>query len=159
MTLPGDAAPSPADEAVRKWLAARAQAEPWRHAVLASDSDRERVCELLSSAFGEGRLTSAELDERTSRALSARTHGDLEGVLDGLAEPGSLAMWTGRARGGIVRRLLFWFVGLFTAPFVFLGSMIVLFGDDAGDRIVGIVLLVVFLPGLIALYRWAHPRA
>ena len=159
MTLPGDAASGAADEAARRWFAARAHAEPWRAAVLASDSDRDRVCALLSSAFGEGRLTSAELDERTSRALSARTHGDLDGVLDGLAGPGSSARWTGRPPRGLVPRLLFWVVGLVTAPFVLAGSMFVLLGSDLDDRVFGTVLLVIFLPGLIALYRWAHPRA
>jgi hypothetical protein len=159
MTIPGgDAVPSPGAQAVRRWFAARAQMEARRDAVLASDADRERVCEVLNASFGEGRLTSAELDERTSLALAARTHGDLEQVLDGLALPGSSLPWSPRSDRGIVPRLIFWIVGLFTSPFVFVGSMFLLFGDDLGDRVFGSVMLVIFLPGLIALYRWAHPR-
>lgn len=50
-------------------------------------------------------------------------------------------------------------VGLFTSPFLFIGTMALLCGQDLGDRIFGIVVLVTFLPGLIALHRWAHPRA
>ena len=49
-------------------------------------------------------------------------------------------------------------VGLFTSPFVFIGTMALLFGSDLGDKVFGIAMLTIFLPGLIALYRWAHPR-
>ena len=37
--------------------------------------------------------------------------------------------------------------------------MALLFGSGVGEKVFGIVMLVIFLPGLIALYRWAHPRA
>ncbi len=36
--------------------------------------------------------------------------------------------------------------------------MLLLFGSDSGDRIAGIVMLVLFAPGLVALHRWAYPR-
>ncbi|PKH37644.1 protein of unknown function [Nocardioides alpinus] len=161
MTSSAGAAPGPGagDDALGRWHAARQHAEARRDALLASDADRESVCGLLNGAFSEGRLTSGELDQRTSRALAARTHGDLEDVLEGLPVPGSSLMWGPRAERGIVPRLIFWVVGFFTSPFVFLGSMLLLFGDSSGDRVFGIVVLTVFLPGLIALYRWAHPRA
>ena len=159
MTQPGDAVTGPGDQAVRRWLDSRARAAAARGATLASDAERERVCELLNDAFGEGRLTSAELDERTSRALAARTHGDLEDVMSGLAGPGASLMWRNKVDRGIGARLVFWVVGFFTSPFVFFGTVFLLFGDDFGDKIAGIVMLVLFLPGLIALYRWAHPRS
>jgi hypothetical protein len=160
MTTPSGAAPGsgPADEALRRWMASRERAETAREATLASDAERERVCELLNHAFSQGRLTPADLDERTSRALAARTHGDLEDVLAGLAPSGTSALWAQRPERGFLPRLVFWIVGLLTAPFVLGGSLFVLFGSDGGDRVFGIVLLIVFLPGLIALYRWAHPR-
>ncbi len=158
MTLPGDAAPRTGDDAVRRWYAARARVEAQRDARLASDAERERVCELLSGAFGEGRLTSTELDERTSRALAARTHGDLEDVLAGLTGPHSAVPWTPQVQRGLAARAVFWVVGFVTFPFVFIGTMLLLFGSDLGDHVFGVVMLVLFLPGLIALYRWAHPR-
>jgi hypothetical protein len=158
MTTPDGPAPSPADEAFRRWMGARARAEQQQDARLVSDAERERVCELLNGAFGDGRLTSTELDERTSRALAARTQGDLDDVLVGLAGPGAAVLWRPKVDRGLGARLVFWVVGLFTSPFVFFGSMLLLFGDDGGDRIAGLVMLVLFLPGLIALYRWAHPR-
>src|SRR5947207_8314713 len=46
-------------------------------AMRASDADRDAVVSDLSEHFQAGRLTAAELDERTGRALSARTWGEL----------------------------------------------------------------------------------
>lgn len=158
MTVHEGAEPGPGDEVVRRWVAARAQARARRGARLASDADRDGVCDLLNGAFSDGRLTAGDLDERTSQALSARTHGDLEAVLDGLVLRGSAAPWSARPDRGVVPRVVFWLVGFFTSPFVFAGSMLLLFGSDFGDRVFGIVMLVIFLPGLIALHRWAYPR-
>jgi DUF1707 SHOCT-like domain len=46
-------------------------------AMRASDADRDAVVSDLSEHFQAGRLTAAELDDRTGRALTARTWGDL----------------------------------------------------------------------------------
>ena len=54
--------------------------------------------------------------------------------------------------------MAFWVIAFFTAPFIFLGSMLLLFGSDGGDRVYGIVMLVLFAPGLMALHLWAYPR-
>ena len=43
----------------------------------ASDADRDAVVSDLSQHFQAGRLTVGELDERTGRALAARTWGEL----------------------------------------------------------------------------------
>ncbi|MBB5910538.1 DUF1707 SHOCT-like domain-containing protein [Actinoalloteichus hymeniacidonis] len=43
----------------------------------ASDVDRQRVVDRLSAAQAEGRLTLAELDERTRAVWQARTYGEL----------------------------------------------------------------------------------
>ena len=48
--------------------------------VRASDRDRERATARLRDSFAEGRLTRAELDERITVALNARTVGDLRRV-------------------------------------------------------------------------------
>jgi hypothetical protein len=47
----------------------------------ASDSDRDAVVSDLSEHFQAGRLTAAEFDERTGRALAARTWGELRDLL------------------------------------------------------------------------------
>lgn len=43
----------------------------------ASDADRDAVVADLGEHFQAGRLTTAELDERTGLALTARTYGEL----------------------------------------------------------------------------------
>jgi hypothetical protein len=52
-----------------------------------SDADRDRVTARLREHFAEGRLSSEELDERISAALSAKTVGDLRRVMADLPEP------------------------------------------------------------------------
>ena len=51
------------------------------------DADRERVTARLREHFAEGRLTSEELDERITAALSAKTVGDLRRVMADLPDP------------------------------------------------------------------------
>jgi hypothetical protein len=53
----------------------------------ASDADRDAVVAALSEHFQAGRLTSEELEERTGRALSARTLGELDGLTTDLPVP------------------------------------------------------------------------
>jgi Domain of unknown function (DUF1707)/Cell wall-active antibiotics response 4TMS YvqF len=53
----------------------------------ASDSDRDRVIELLSAAAADGRLTASEHSERVDRAYAARTLGELAALTTDLAEP------------------------------------------------------------------------
>ncbi len=52
-----------------------------------SDADRERIVERLREHYAEGRLTSDELDERVTAALSAKNYGDLRAVMTDLPEP------------------------------------------------------------------------
>src|SRR5262249_11537257 len=46
--------------------------------IKASDAERDVVVAALSEHFQAGRLTREELDERTGRALAARTLGELD---------------------------------------------------------------------------------
>ena len=59
----------------------------------ASDSDRDAVVSDLSEHFQAGRLTAEEFDERTGRALAARTWGELRDLLADLpaTQPGPRA--------------------------------------------------------------------
>ena len=54
----------------------------------ASDADRDQATARLREHFAAGRLTQAELDERITAALSAKTLGDLRQVTVDLPEPG-----------------------------------------------------------------------
>ena len=51
---------------------------------LASDADRERVVDVLKTAFVHGMLTRDELTLRTGRALTARTYAELAAITAGL---------------------------------------------------------------------------
>jgi hypothetical protein len=51
-----------------------------------SDADRNAVTERLATHYSDGRLDQAEFDERVSRAMSAKTRGDLDGLFDDLPD-------------------------------------------------------------------------
>jgi hypothetical protein len=53
---------------------------PGRIRFLASDADRERVIDLLKTAFVHGALTKNELAVRTDRTLHARTYDQLAAI-------------------------------------------------------------------------------
>jgi hypothetical protein len=120
---------------------------------LASDDDRDAAVHLLSEAFAQGRLSSAEHDDRTTRALAARTHGELDGVLHGL---GGLPR---TVRNHPVRKVVFWVAAVLASPFLLLGTLALAFGSDAGDRLGGLFFLVPLVPALFTIRRWAWPRA
>ena len=57
---------------------AQASAAPWMNpAWLAASADRERAVGVLRAGFAEGRLSQDELDDRVTRAYTARTYGEL----------------------------------------------------------------------------------
>jgi len=51
----------------------------------ASDSDRERVIEILKGAFARGQLTMGEFDTRVGQTLGARTYAELAALTDGIS--------------------------------------------------------------------------
>jgi hypothetical protein len=55
-----------------------------RGTIRAGDADRDRVVELLTTAYSEGRLSKDEYDDRVGHALSARTYADLDRLLTDL---------------------------------------------------------------------------
>lgn len=55
----------------------------------ASDSDRERVADILRQAVGDGRLTMEELDERLDAVYTAKTYAELEPITRDLPEAGA----------------------------------------------------------------------
>jgi hypothetical protein len=68
---------------------------PSSPALRASDSDRDRVIELLRAAVADGRPDSAEFDERLDAALAARTIDALTPLTaDLVAAPGSAGALT-----------------------------------------------------------------
>jgi hypothetical protein len=59
-----------------------------REDMRAGDSDRQAVADQLKAALDEGRLDLSEYDERLQKTYTARTYGDLTGLLDDL--PGTV---------------------------------------------------------------------
>jgi hypothetical protein len=53
-----------------------------RSRLKASDSDRDRVIDMLKAAFAQGRLTKDEFDARVGQTLVSRTWGDLIALTD-----------------------------------------------------------------------------
>lgn len=150
------------DEAHRHWVRSRSEADAAMDALLASDADRDQVCRWLASAFSEGRITSDELDERTSQALTARTHGDLDAVMRGLSvpmvpsPPRPLAPLghsphAARSPSGVNPRVVFWVVCFFMAPSLLTG----LVAQGAG----GLLPVVVLGPIIYLVHRRLYPRA
>ncbi|MFD3483335.1 DUF1707 domain-containing protein [Streptomyces sp. NPDC058665] len=89
----------------------------------ASDSERERVAELLRDALSEGRIDMEEFDTRLDAAYKARTHGELQPLVRDLPAPGSTAdlsparsvegagrwaTWIGRGRATSRAAVSFW---------------------------------------------------
>lgn len=134
-----------------------APAEPQaqrRAGLLASDADRDVAVHVLADALAAGRITPAEFDERTNRALLARTYGELDDVLQGL---GGLPRQATRSHP--LRKAVFWVVTVISSPFALLGGVLTAFGDNGDEVSIGLVLLVLTLPGLFGLWRWAWPRS
>ncbi|MGI5322669.1 DUF1707 SHOCT-like domain-containing protein [Actinomadura nitritigenes] len=72
-----------------------------RKGLRASDGDRDRVLVRLHTAYAEGRLTEAELDERIDHALAARTQADLAEVSSDLPDaPPAAGAPAGRGPAG-----------------------------------------------------------
>ena len=47
----------------------------------ASTADRERAMDVLKAAYGEGRLTKEEFDERSARVMASRSYGELGAIV------------------------------------------------------------------------------
>jgi hypothetical protein len=62
-----------------------------RHELRASDSDRDRTAEMLRDAFGQGRITVAEMEERLTLVYAAKTYAELEPITRDLPEAGAAA--------------------------------------------------------------------
>jgi uncharacterized protein DUF1707/uncharacterized protein DUF4190 len=105
--------------------------------MLASAADRDQMIDLLKNAFGEGRLTKDEFDERCTQVMDARTYGDLAPIVADLPggfgaapavpyqpyEP-AIGQTSGLAAGALVCGILELFTaGLTAIPAVILGHM------------------------------------
>ena len=104
----------------------------------ASAADRDRVTDVLKGAFGEGRLSKDEFDERCTQVMDARTYGELAPIIADLPSgvgfgplpmpyppyPPMATSTSGLATGALACGILEIFTGGMTAiPAVVLGHM------------------------------------
>jgi hypothetical protein len=101
----------------------------------AADVDRDRVVGLLTTAYGEGRLTKDEYDDRVGSALAARTYAELDQLVSDLptgsatllptsARPVQVARTNGLAVASLACGVAqFAFGPLATIPAIVLGHM------------------------------------
>jgi Domain of unknown function (DUF1707) len=114
---------------------------PGRSGFLASDADRERVIDVLKTAFVHGALTKDELAVRTGRTLDARTYGQLAAITSDLARgpaeaspPATITAGPVLARKRLNKKVVVWgacaFIlapALSAAFFTFYGGFLVMF--------------------------------
>jgi hypothetical protein len=132
-----------------------------------SDADRERVAAKLREHYAEGRLSSDELDERLSAALSAKTVGELRQVMadlpDDAGAPTPSQDWRSAPRhvhyGPVFRR------GPRILPILLIGLILLVAFHGAGWLFFGLlnVILLAWLAacvvGLVAMARFRrHAR-
>ena len=126
--------------------------------IRASDADRELVLGLLSHAAGDGRLTPDEHEERSERALAARTLGELAVLTADLAPPSGqpIRLYPGRAVtavGGRERR-----EGRWVVPDAF--PVTALFGDvvlDLRDAVLASQRIVIYATAICGQVRLIVP--
>jgi hypothetical protein len=125
-----------------------------------SDADRERVAARLREHYAEGRLSSEELDERISAALTAKTFGDLRHIMADLPDPAPVPPPAGQAppwamrHGAVLRRgprILPLAVFILIAALVIPGAGWVVF---AFFKLVLLLWLVACLAGIFAAARF-----
>jgi hypothetical protein len=97
----------------------------------ASDADRDQVLAELSENFQAGRLTSEELEDRTGRALSARTLDELDEVLADLPAAAPVGLADPAAPGGPSGQ------GLARLPIIAVVAVVIIAGILVGTTAAG----------------------
>ena len=127
--------------------------------IRASDADREHATARLREHFAAGRLTSGELDERISAALTAKTYGELRQLMADLPAPAApraaqrpypaAPPWMARRRGP---RFLPVMLLALLAALLFPGGHWLFFG------VFPVLLVFGLLAGLSGIFAMSRPR-
>ena len=99
-----------------------------------SDAERSAIAELLRRHHAEGRLETAELEERVGRCYAAKTRGDLAALTADLPGPHLDALNAWRPRRPFVR-----------VPLFFLLALLVVVSATTGAHVVWLVWPLAFL--------------
>lgn len=118
------------------------------------DAEREDACQRLAAHYSAGRLTPAEMDERTTAAVAAITHGELSQLLsdlpplDSVTSPRAAPVHPSTppaampAAGGRAAVLVLW--GLLTAAAAFCTCLLLLVTLGTADATGFLVFLGIF---------------
>jgi Domain of unknown function (DUF1707) len=90
----------------------------------ASHDDRDRVIELLKSAFVEGRLAKDEFDERVGQAIASRTYAELGTLTDDIPPPRPREVVRARRPGRPVQKVVLATVAGTIAPVLFVVAIL-----------------------------------
>ena len=112
-----------------------------------SDADRDRAIAELSEHYQAGRLTTEELEERTGRALQARTAADLAALFTDL--PRRQAPVTSRRLRPGLARLRSWPARVPVAPFAVLAVVVALAVFSGHPHIAWVPVLVLIVVRLL----------
>ena len=111
-----------------------------------SDADRDRAIAELSEHYQAGRLTTEELEERTGRALQARTAADLAALFTDLPRRQAPATSVASAPAGPVRS---WPARVPVAPFAILAVVVALALLSGHPHIAWVPVLVLIVVRLL----------
>lgn len=115
--------------------------QPGRSSLRVGDAERDEAIRLLGEHFAAGRLDHQEYDDRSSRALGARTFGDLDSLfrdlpVDRPTGPVRVVRREGRRRGPRLLPVFLLLVGLailLHAPWlIFIGLGALFFAKRSG---------------------------
>lgn len=120
----------------------------------ASDADRDRLRDVLTSAFNEGRLTYTEFSDRVDELFSARTYADLQGLVKDLPQESQLpaAAHPAQLNTGKTHLSLQPFGWLLFSYFLFLLVSLVIATRGGPNPLFFVVAVVVFV-NVISLVR------
>ena len=113
-----------------------------------SDADRDRAIAELSEHYQAGRLTTEELEERTGRALQARTAADLAALFTDL--PRRQAPATSAAASAPASPVRSWPARVPVAPFAILAVVVTLALLSGHPHIAWVPVLVLIVVRLLA---------
>lgn len=135
----------------------------------AASADRDRTIDVLTAAYGEGRLTKEEFDTRCARVLSAKTYADLGAVVADLPagpfnavapyHPGYYPVPQSPTSGVAVASLIcgiaeFFTLGIAAVPAVILGHVARANIKRTGERGDGLAIAGLVL-GYLGIACWA----
>ena len=118
------------------------------------DAERNQIAEQLSKHYSDGRLDAAEFQERLDKAMSAKTRGDLSGLLADLPSLQTPEQAAGSQpqpyrRPRVIRTVIFVLIAFWALSFFAASTHFLFFGW---------IHIPWLLIALVALFLWSRDR-